>query len=333
MQWHSFDVREKSFEAQFKSLHAAGRLGVGLESKDPPDMRRDRTSPGSEEMIMPTKLKPSEYPGRRWSDKARRKKYVASLLDELDRLEARSHPSGGASSAKGKDLAAFDALETAGKLVRAVAGWAIDHQAGLALEGLSFVPLQPSQTSQHPQYKEQRDAVDDHRHEHNGANLFHVIEDPSVARKLLVNLLRANPGAFPMELALPVVEAIEGLEFGEQSPFFTPVKSGRKAGLLERRGHLRAIAFIAYRRAKGITKERALEEVAAAFGQSPDTVISWEKRLGDAFNRLEVPRTIAFAENYATHKGTLAEEIYGDDALKVSGKAFQAIKRRRKSHT
>jgi hypothetical protein len=195
---------------------------------------------------MPTKLKPNECPSRRWSGKARRKKYVRSLLGQLDKLEARSRPNGGASSAKGKDLAAFDALETAGKLVRAVAGWAIDHQAGLALEGLSFLPLQPWQTKTHPEYKTQRDAVDNHRHERNGANLLQI-EDARVARRLLLNLLRANPGAFPMTLTLPVVEAIEGLEFGEQSPFFTPIKSGLKAGLCERRLHLRAIAFIAYR--------------------------------------------------------------------------------------
>jgi hypothetical protein len=276
---------------------------------------------------MPAKLKPSEYPSRRWTNKAKRKKYVASLLYQLNNLEARCHPNGGSNSAKGKDLAAFDALETAGSLVRVVAGWALDHQTGLALEGLSFVPLQPSQTKRHPEYKKQRDLVDDHRHERNGANLVHVIEDPRVARRLLVNLLRANPGAFPTALSLPVVEAIEGLEFGEPSPFFTTVKAGRKAGLRERRLHLRAIGFIAYRRAKGITKRRALEDVATAFGQSPATVISWEKRLSDTFSQLEVSRTIAFAENHATRNDTVAEEMYGDDALKVTGKKYQAMLR------
>jgi hypothetical protein len=154
-----------------------------------------------------------------------------------------------------------------------------------------------------------------------------VIKDPRVARRLLVNLLRANPGAFPTALTLPVVEAIEGLEFGEHSPFFTPVKAGRKAGLRERRLHLRAIAFIAYQRATGITKQRASENVATAFGQSRETVISWEKRLGDTFSQLEVSRTIAFAENHAIRHDTLAEEMYGDDALKVAGKKYQAILR------
>jgi hypothetical protein len=276
---------------------------------------------------MPAKLKPSEYPSRRWSNKAKRKKYVASLLDQLIKLEARSCPNGGSNSARGKDLAAFDALETAARLVRVVAGWAIDHQTGLALEGLSFVPLQPSQTKKHPEYQKQRDAVDDHRHERSGANLVHVIEDPRVARRLLVNLLRANPGAFPTALTLPVVESIECLEFGEPSPFFTPVKGGRKAGLRERRLHLLAMAFIAYRRAKGITKLRASKDVARAYGQSRETVISWEKRLRDTFSQLEVSRTIAFTQNYATRNDPLAEEMYGDDALKVTGKKYQAILR------
>jgi hypothetical protein len=277
--------------------------------------------------MMPAQLKPSEYPSRRWSNKAKRKKYVASLLDQLNKLEARSHPNGGANSAKGKDLDAFVALETAGSLIRGVAGWAIDHQTGLALEGLSFVPLQPWQTKKHPEYKTHRDAVDDHRHERNGAKLVRGIEDARVARRLLVNLLRANSGGFPMALTLPVVEAIEGLEFGQRSPFFIPAKSGKKRGLRELGLQLRAIAFIAYRRAKSIKKVRAVEDVATAFGVSPDTVISWEKRLNKTFSQLEVSRTIAFAENHAARNDTLAEEMYGDDALKVTGKKYQAILR------
>ena len=87
------------------------------------------------------------------------------------------------------------------------------------------------------------------------------------------------------------------------------------------------MAFIAYRRAKGITKLRASKDVARAYGQSGDAVLSWEKRLRDTFSQLEVSRTIAFAQNYATRNDTLAEEMYGDDALKVTGKKYQAILR------
>jgi hypothetical protein len=213
-----------------------------------------------------------------------------------------------------------------GELVRTVAGWAIDHQTGLALEGLTFVPLQPSQTKKHPEYQKRREAVDDHRHELNGANPA-VIEDPRVMRRLLVNLLNANPGAFPMALRAPIVEAIEGLEFGESSPIFAPIKAGRKAGLRERKMHLRAIAFIAYRRAKGVLKGRAEEDVAKAFGQSSDTIISWGKRLRDTFNDLEVSRVITFAENHANSRTAAGEKMYGDQALNAAGAKFRQLKK------
>jgi DNA-binding XRE family transcriptional regulator len=281
-------------------------------------------------MMMPAKVKPSEHPSRGWSNKAKRKKYVASLLHRLDTLEARSHPNGGSNSAKGKDLAAFDALETAGELVRTIAGWAIDHQTGLALEGLSFVPLQPWQTKNHPEYKARREVVDDHKHERNSANLVHEIDDVRVARTLLLNLLRANSGAFPTVLVQLVIEAIEGLELGERSRLFTAVKAWRKAGLRELRQQLRAIAFVAYRRAKGATKEHATEDVAKVFGVSKDTVISWEKRLPIEFGQLEVSRAIAFAKNHASWKNSDADYMYGDDALNTAGKTYQAILRKAK---
>jgi hypothetical protein len=146
-------------------------------------------------------------------------------------------------------------------------------------------------------------------------------------RRLLVNLLHANPGAFPMALSAPIVEAIEGLELGESSPIFAPIKAGRKAELRERKMHLRAIAFITYRRAKGVKKRRAVEEVAKAFGQSPDTVISWEKRLHDTFDDLEVSRVIAFAENRANSHTASGEMLHGDQALKAAGEEFRRLKR------
>src|SRR6202140_644747 len=61
--------------------------------------------------------------------------YVSHLLGRLDELEKQTRPSGGTVTSKSKDMAAFDALELAGELVAAVAGWAIDHQIGLAAKG------------------------------------------------------------------------------------------------------------------------------------------------------------------------------------------------------
>jgi|SRR6516165_6603648 len=81
-----------------------------------------------------------DYPRRMWNQPERDKR-VALLIDRLMELERKTDPKNGMQSAKGKDLAAFCALKIAGQLVSALAGWALDHQAGLALEGLEFVPL------------------------------------------------------------------------------------------------------------------------------------------------------------------------------------------------
>jgi hypothetical protein len=66
------------------------------------------------------------------------RKYVSSLIKTLEELEEKTRPSGGAETELGKDLAAFQALKFARYLVDAVAGWALDHQIGLALSRLEF---------------------------------------------------------------------------------------------------------------------------------------------------------------------------------------------------
>jgi hypothetical protein len=45
-------------------------------------------------MVMPAKLKPSEYPSRRWTNKAKRKKYVL-LSEELGFENPQSSQTGG----------------------------------------------------------------------------------------------------------------------------------------------------------------------------------------------------------------------------------------------
>src|SRR5271163_1769507 len=94
---------------------------------------------------------PSDYPRRQYP-KLNEDKYVKLLMDRLQELKQKTHPEGGSKSAKNKDLAAFEALQLAGVLVQCVAGWAVDHEAGLALEGLEFVPSVPPEMQNRPEY-------------------------------------------------------------------------------------------------------------------------------------------------------------------------------------
>jgi hypothetical protein len=264
---------------------------------------------------------------------------VRLILERLDALEQKTRPSSGVMSAERKDLAAFEALKFAGNLVRYVAGWAIDHQIGLAAEGLKFIPRQPSGTKNHPQYLSELSLVDSHAHEKAGAALSLSDDGPFVARKCLVNLLRANPGAMPSWLQHKIIESLEALDYGEVQPMLAPISTGRKRDLTLLRLQLQALALVAYRRKLGLTKEKAVEQVADVLGASPHTLLSWESRLRNEFGRLEVDRTINFAENHASwvddarkreRRGEEAEDTevheasYNDAALTELGKKYKA---------
>jgi hypothetical protein len=229
--------------------------------------------------------------------------YILHLLDRLDELEKTTRPSDGESSTERKDLKAMDSLTLAGHLVAHVAGWAVDHSVGIAFEGMKFVPLQPNKTKEHPQYLAELAAVNRHEHEHVAGVFKQDLNrqiDPFVARRALLNLLKPNSGAFPGWVTSALFSAIEALDYGEVHEILKPVKLGNKVGLTELRLQLRAVAAVYYRRRLGMTREKALEEVGAGINASPETILSWEKRLKNEFGRLHVERTIAFAQNHAS---------------------------------
>ena len=240
-----------------------------------------------------------------------RASYVASLIDKLSELERTTNPEVGARTAKRKDLAAFRALQTAGKLVNALAGWALDHQAGLALKNLKFRPLQPSGTRTHPDYLKARASVDDHQHERNGGRLTAI--EPLVARRLLINLLCANPGGFHGGLRQMAVTALEALEYDEIQPFLKPVPNSRKVNLTVLRVQLRAIELVEYRVLRGSKKYNALKEVADALCVSTHTIRSWKRRLQKEFGQLEVARRISFATNSGSNEDDAQQRSFRRD--------------------
>jgi hypothetical protein len=254
--------------------------------------------------------------------------YVRLLLETLDSLERKTRPSGGSTSADGKDLAAFEALECAGQLVAYVAGWAIDHQVGLASEDLQFVPLQPSGTREHPEYLRQKANVNSHRHERAGGAETGANIDPLVLRRSLTNLVRTNCGGWPKWLAQTTAGALEALEFGKVHDVFQRVRDGKKGGLTARKLQLQAISMVAFRRsAYGKTREDALAEVAEGLDTEEDTISSWEKRLKKEMP-LEVARTVSFARNHGSYvydfneKKRLGLPTDGEDSAKRHGAPY-----------
>ena len=59
---------------------------------------------------------------------------IGNIIEKLLQLRDATHPNRGEESARGKDFAAFEALQGANLLVEILVGWAIDHVAGLAEE-------------------------------------------------------------------------------------------------------------------------------------------------------------------------------------------------------
>ena len=278
-----------------------------------------------------------DFPSRKWNE--RRDKYISVLLARLAELEKQTNPAGGDETAKGKDLAAFDALQTAGELVRAVAGWALDHQFGLASQGLQFIPLQPSGTKDHAEYLEQRARVDSHEHECNGAAASrNPTVEPDIVRRLLINLLLPNPGAFPFCVQQNTIEALRVLEFGEVLPLLRQKNNAAKRGYRELCSQLRALGFVEYRWKLGQKEYVARQAVAQAFGVSSETLRTWKRRLKEEFGHLEVSRTLSFARNLATHVlaareggpaykavAERAEQAYGDSALEAAAQAYRDL--------
>jgi DNA-binding transcriptional regulator YiaG len=256
-------------------------------------------------------------------NQSERDKYVAGLIDQLRDLERKTDPKNGVKSAKGKNLAARDALKIAGDLVNALAGWALDHQAGLALKDLKSVPLSTAEPPEHPDHSNALPSDDDHRHEWYGRNWVGRLGsgfdiDPIVGRKWLINLVCANPGIFNLELMLMTMSALEACDYGEIHPMLKATKKGRKVNWTILRLQMRAITLVKKRETHGMKKFKALQEVADAFGVSVDTVRTWERRLRSEFGNSEVPNVL---EN-ATFELIESEARYAQD-LKENARQYK----------
>ncbi len=231
-----------------------------------------------------------------------------SMLSSLIKLRDSTDPADGATSEARKDLAAFDALMFAGTLVQATAQWAIDHQVGLALEGLDFVPLAGAKTSGLPDYIEARKKVDSHRHEIAGTQIGSPFTNPpgrklttDQRRAVAISLLRANVGGFPDGIAEELCEALEALAFGKVAPILQPVKGWRKAGLLRKREQLNAVCFALFRSGTGMKAGDAWEQIAQAYSVDRETLQGWRKDARKEFGTIHVARQEEYAANAASH--------------------------------
>jgi hypothetical protein len=242
---------------------------------------------------------------------------IPDLLAALAELETATRPQDGAEAARGKDRKAVTALALVNHLVRAVAGWAIDHQLGLALRGEASPPDVLPELKYHPLNRSAIARVDSHRHEVEGARKEAI--PPAFARKALLNLLRTNPGAFPKSLVSEAVGALIRLDYNEIQPIFRP-RNRRKISLRELYGQLDALAWVAHYVGRGFQKNEALQRVSDAFGVSTATIRSWNRRVRTELGALTVEIHLEAAGVYDGNY----EDAY-DKNLIASGKDYRDL--------
>jgi hypothetical protein len=251
-------------------------------------------------------------------------KRASAYLAELAELESATEPSGGAKTARGKDKKAIRALEIARRLVQGVAGWAIDHQVGLALQLRSPV-RQTAEPLPHRKYLSAELAkVDRHDHEIAGATLPAAGVSAAVARRALLNLLDANPGAFNAVITHPARHALRALDYNEVLPIFEPLKNKRKVSWSKLQKQRMAVLFVEHRVSRGMKRYVAVEKVANAFNVSTDTVRSWKPRLRREFGPLEMESSMA----YARDPGDAVVALYSEKSLNSVAKSYVKLHHR-----
>ena len=245
--------------------------------------------------------------------------------ERLAQLEIKTRPSQGEATAEDKDLRAQDALRLARKLVAAVAGWAIDHQVGLAFRELENLPRQMGGLSPRGkrEYATRKAKVDQHAHERDGALIEFDQDDPLFARKCLKLLLQHDQVALPEWLSEGTISGLQALDYGDDTPpMFKRNTANRKLSERVRRYQLRALAIIEYRKeAFGITKTTSEGDIADALDVEVDTIKGWRKDLPEFFGDYKVDCQLAEARNRGSaynrkwiKKGNSSSERFSDIA-------------------
>jgi len=216
--------------------------------------------------------------------------------DVIAELRALAREVRTADGQRGKDARAARALALSGLLVDALAGWAIDHHVGLAVNQVAYEPLDLAPAP---------DAdADDDRHEEAGA--AYDWSNPAINRRALANLLAANPGGFPYPLALEAALAIEALDLDRTPAIFEPRKrSLDDVATTLARLRLRAVEHVIFYHGAGASRTEAEEKVAGAFDVSVETLRQWAMRLPYLLGR----RTVRDAFGRAEQAGTTARRL------------------------
>jgi hypothetical protein len=218
---------------------------------------------------------------------------VCSIIDRLDLLERETRLSGGDATSNDKDLKSREAIAWAADLILYLAGWAINHQQGVAMRGLkSAEQAVTREPMSDPTSVDEKTALDSHENERiaiaantRGRNL-----PPDRQREFSVQMVELlGDYIFPKSLA----EALRALDFGEVQPILQKAKvEGEKRNYTERTAQLRALEYIEFETAKGTFKNSARQVVGSHFNHGVEAIRKWEAPVREALGGSLVSRAL-----------------------------------------
>jgi hypothetical protein len=265
---------------------------------------------------------------------------VEKIVEELLQLEARTHP---ANRDPGKkELCSIDALVRTERLVEILSGWAIDHRAGMILNGTTVYPW-PEDDQVAPIQ------ANNHDHEKMGSAYLKDKEsgDPLENRHIVAEIT-TRAAVLPAALRNELSDALRARDFGEIHPLLLPLKGQRKNAYTRWCLCLRAIGHVYFLWGQGEkTKEAAFWQVADEYGVTLEAVDSWDrsrvgllkhfgpavvkvvretaKRSGEQYRRLQMQRQKSDLND--KHVEALLR-TYGPEALSSNAQRFKTVKRR-----
>jgi hypothetical protein len=243
----------------------------------------------------------------------RRRRWAMRTVDKLLKLEEKTDPRHGEESARGKDEEAFYAMGLVGEFAETFAGWAVRHQAGLAISRLghvgrmpgSFDPDKPGDKDaaallqNDPDYLGLKATVDAHCHEAAGVGGDWTARTPDIDRQMLINVLDVPCVDFLSPWRSKIIRALHALDYGGPLPeLFRPSEKGLRRSYEIRQLELAGIKFIAFWAAAGLTsKMKGYQKVAEAYGVGDDIIRKWPGFLRAALDRLDVSAAEQRAKN------------------------------------
>ena len=250
------------------------------------------------------------------------KEAIQRIIDALYHLECDTHPTAGNEVPENKTAKAYVALGLVAKLGNDLAGWAVDHLAGISIS-----------ESNSREWPSDHDSC-----EYEQRGRLYGFDNPNLNRRVLENLLVALSPLERGDVFTQTVTALRALEVGEVQSILRP--TGRAHGPRYTLAWLRltALEHVAFRRGRGDKKNAASKGVSSQYGCDSTTLDNWRKR--------DVPAVLGHQRVYvlcgrATTFGELARaepdrgrpsysegqesmlEIYSDERLTSDGQKYK----------